>query len=122
MKKTLLIVDDEPGVRLLLEHYFAEDYNVVSKADGDDALSWLSEGNNPQLILTDIEMPHMNGLDLIKEVRARFSGTDIPCLVVSGKSREDYFLNSFKIGANGFVAKPFKAEELKREVDYLLTH
>lgn len=122
MKKTLLIVDDEPGVRLLLEHYFSEDYNVISKEDGDDAMEWLNAGNEPQLILTDIEMPRLNGLELIRKVRNELNKTDLPCLLVSGKSKEEYYLNSFRLGANGFIAKPFSAETVKKEVEYHLSH
>lgn len=118
----MLIVDDEPGVRFLLEHYFSDDFNVVAMEDGDDAITWLTEGNEPQFIITDIEMPRLNGLELVKKIRTELHRTDIPCLVVSGKSKEEHLLNSFKIGANGFISKPFNALELKREVDYLMTH
>ncbi len=118
----MLIVDDEPGVRLLLEHYFSEDFNVVAKEDGDDAIAWLTEGNQPQFIITDIEMPRLNGLELLKKIREHINTINVPCLVVSGKSKEEHLLNSFKLGANGFISKPFNADELKREVDYLMTH
>jgi CheY-like chemotaxis protein len=122
VKKTLLIVDDEPGVRMLLEHYFSEDYNVISKEDGDEAIEWLKQGNEPQLILTDIEMPRVSGLELVKRVRNELNKPNLPCLLVTGKSKEDYYLSSFRIGANGFISKPFSAETVKKEVEYHLAH
>ena len=118
MKKQLLIVDDEIAVRLLLEHYLSEDYDVISKVDGEDAFSWIDSGNKPDLVLADIEMPKLDGFELLIKIREKYSAADIPYLVVSGKSKQDNYLKSYQLGANDYISKPFSASELKKKVDH----
>ncbi len=84
LKKTLLIIDDEPAIRLILEHYFASEYEVVLTANGQEAISWLRQGNMADAIVADYEMPLMNGLDFIRALRALPLHESVPLLMLSG--------------------------------------
>ena len=119
-KKQLLIIDDEPAVCLLLEHYLGDDFEVVTKENGLEACMWLAEGNLPELVLSDIEMPLMDGWEFLRRMRANDETRDVPCVMVSGKSKSLYYIQSHRLGANGFIAKPFTARELENKLGRFL--
>jgi DNA-binding response OmpR family regulator len=104
LKKTLLIVDDEPAIRLILEHYFASEYEVVLTANGQEALDWLHQGNYADAIVADYEMPVLNGLDFIRELRALSAHETVP----------------LKAGADDYLVKPFNPEELEIRIQKVL--
>tara|TARA_R110001592_G_scaffold87708_1_gene258953 strand:+ start:4330 stop:4797 length:468 start_codon:yes stop_codon:yes gene_type:complete len=84
MKKRILILDDEPSTRLLLRHFFSKGYELSIHENGLKGLDWLEKGNNPDLIITDLEMPEMDGFEFINRICSddRFRGIQI--LVTSG--------------------------------------
>ena len=120
MKKTLLVVDDELSIRLLLEHFLGDEYNVVTKDDGQKAFDWILTGNQPDLILADIEMPVLNGFELLDKIRTDNKMKEIPYLVVTGKGKSENYLKSFRHGASDYLQKPFSPEELKTRVHGIL--
>lgn len=120
MKKTLLVVDDEPSIRLILEHYFTSDFNVVLKSNGLEAIQWLEKGNTADAIIADYAMPVMDGLDFIKRLRANSSYHSTPLLMLSGKDETSNKIKCLKQGADDYVVKPFNPEELDLRVRKLL--
>ncbi len=120
MKKTLLIVDDELSIRVLLEHFLGEEYNVVTKEDGSKAFDWLENGNHTDLILADLEMPVLDGFELLVKLRNNKQMQTIPCMVVTGKNKSDNYLKSFRLGASDFLQKPFTPEEIKSRIEIIL--
>jgi CheY-like chemotaxis protein len=117
-KKQLLIVDDEPGVLLVLEHYLAESFDVHTAENGRQAIQWIDDGHVPDLALVDIEMPVMDGYELLRRLRARPDTERMPCLMVSGKNKNLHYLQALRMGADGFIAKPFTAAEIKNKVEH----
>lgn len=120
MKKTLLIVDDEPSICLILEHYFANDFNVVVKENGLEAIQWLEAGNTADAIVADYTMPVMDGLDFIKHVRLHAKHQHTPLVMLSGKEETSNKIKCLKQGADDYVVKPFNPEELDLRVKKLL--
>ncbi len=120
MKKTLLIVDDELSIRLLLEHFLGEEYNVVTTEDGMKAFNWLEKGNHTDLILADLEMPVLDGFELLLKLRSNKITETIPCMVVTGKAKTDNYMKSFRLGASDFLQKPFTPEEIKSRIEIIL--
>ena len=121
MKKTLLIVDDEPSICLILEHYFSQDFNVVLKSNGLEAMEWLEEGNSPDAIVADYAMPLMDGPDFIKQIRASSRHRDVGLIVLSGKDSTSNKIHCLKLGADDYLVKPFNPEELSLRIQNLLT-
>jgi YesN/AraC family two-component response regulator len=119
---TILLVDDEDllreGVREILE---MSDYTVIEARDGEEALS-LFAINNVDLVISDIVMPNMDGVDLVTRLRESFP--DIPILTISGGSRvvsARFGLDSALLsGANDSLTKPFNAKQLLEKVGRLL--
>ena len=120
MKKNLLIVDDEPSIGLILEHYFSQEYKVVVKTNGYEAMKWLQEGNQTDVIVADYEMPFMNGLDFIKQLRASTLYKDIPLVMLSGKDETTNKILCLKQGADDYMVKPFNPEELELRIKKML--
>ena len=112
-KKQLLVVDDEPAIQLILEHYFADDYDVKLTANGREALSWLRAGHPVDVIVADYEMPVMNGLDFVRELRATAAHAHTPLLMLSASDETSKKIQCLKQGADDYLVKPFNPEELE---------
>lgn len=120
MHKTLLIVDDEPSIRLILEHYFHSEFKIILKSNGLEAMEWLELGYMPDAIVADYSMPVMDGLDFIKNVRSHPSHKYTPLVMLSGKDETNHKIKCLKQGADDYVIKPFNPEELSLRVKKLL--
>jgi DNA-binding response OmpR family regulator len=120
MKKTLLIVDDEPSICLILAHYFDTDFEVVLKANGLEAMEWLEQGNSPDAIVADYDMPVMDGPDFIKQIRASSRHRDVALIILSGKDNTTDKIRCLKLGADDYLVKPFNPEELSLRIQNLL--
>jgi DNA-binding response OmpR family regulator len=115
MKKKILVVDDELSICLLLENFLSESYEVVSINNGLEALEWL-EGNLPDLILSDIQMPEMDGYDFLVNVRKRGFTKHTPIIMLSARAESKERIKSYKLGAQDYLTKPFNPEELEELV------
>ncbi len=119
-KKKILIVDDEMAVLKLLEFILKKNYQLIIKKSGFDAISWLDDGNIPDLIISDMEMPYFDGADFIKSIKVSGYYRNIPIIVLSGSdSRENIKLRvSHQI--NALMTKPFNPGVLKETIQTLL--
>jgi CheY-like chemotaxis protein len=84
VKKRILLVDDEVAILKLLEFILKKDYDLVVKNNGFDALTWLDNGNMPDLIISDMEMPYFDGADFVRSLKVSGYFRDIPLIVLSG--------------------------------------
>lgn len=121
MKKTLLVVDDEPAIRLVLQHYFGQDFDVVLKSNGLEAMDWLAASNSPDAIVADYNMPFMDGLAFVQQVRASGLHRDTNLIMLSGKDNTSTKIECLRAGADDFLAKPFNPEELSLRIHKLLS-
>lgn len=112
MNKTILTVDDSSSVRQMVSFTLREaGYDVVEACDGKDALTKLN-GDSIKMIVTDLNMPNMDGIELIKNVRAMASYKFIPIIMLTTESQESKKMEGRKVGATGWIVKPFKPEQL----------
>ena len=109
---TILVIDDESNIQLLLESFLSVDYNVVCKDDGVDALQWL-ENNLPDLIICDIQMPNMDGYQFLEKLRQRDYTKHTPVIMLSGNEASKERIKCYKLGAQDYLTKPFNPEELE---------
>ena len=116
--KKILVADDSAVVRQQLRIVLQQaGYNVVEAFDGEHALELLQR-INVQLILCDVNMPRMNGLELIEQLKLRASLR--PCLMLTIERHEELLERARRAGAMGWIIKPFKAEQLVKAVAKLL--
>lgn len=113
-KEKILIVDDEIGLRNLIQLYLQEkEYEVQSVGTGMECLELVKRAE-PDLILLDIEMPYMNGFEVCKEIR-KFSS--LPILFVSCKKSSEDRVEGIQIGADDYITKPFDFHELEARIE-----
>ncbi|HOG18835.1 MAG TPA: response regulator [Salinivirgaceae bacterium] len=112
MEKKILIVDDSESIRELVSFTLENAGHEVTKAvDGDDALKYL-DGRKYDLIITDLHMPNLNGIELIKKVRAIEEYKFIPILFLTTESQTAKKMEARDAGATGWIVKPFVPEKL----------
>jgi len=112
-KGNILVVDDEPQItRVLKTTLSAQGYGVRAASDGEDALFQMKSWT-PDLIITDLRMPHMDGLELCRRVR---SESPLPIIVLSVKGEEDIKVQALDAGADDYIQKPFSTHELLARV------
>nr|MDA3930806.1 response regulator [Prolixibacteraceae bacterium] len=116
----ILIVDDKPSISDLIVQFLKNSYEIETKLDGLEALTWLQEGNIPDLILTDLQMPNVDGIELIKKVKESGYFSDIPIIVLSSKDSSKDRIECLKLGAEDYLMKPFNPEELLIRIEKVL--
>jgi DNA-binding response OmpR family regulator len=105
---------------MLLENYLQKKYDVTTLENGEDGLHWLQDGNLPDLIVADIQMPKVDGYEFIKNVRASGYFKDIPMIMLSARESSTDKVKALKMGANDYMVKPFNPEELEVRIELLL--
>lgn len=118
MNMTILVVDDSGTMRLMFKQYLnkAGFSNIVMAVDGKDAISKLEQGHNIDLIISDWNMPNMDGLELLKWTRSVPSLKDIPFIMATAQGDKTQQNRVMEHGGNGHIAKPFDSEELKAKI------
>ncbi|HUA33849.1 MAG TPA: sigma-54 dependent transcriptional regulator [Candidatus Binataceae bacterium] len=115
----LVVVDDEKNIRDALHHLFeSRKYEVLTAASGSEALSVLNRAGGADLVLSDWRMAEMNGLELLKEIKARFPRTIVILMTAYGTIQNA--VAAMKAGAYDYVTKPFSLDEIEHAVDRAL--
>ena len=113
MEYRLLIVDDEEGIRWLLKDYFEiQEYQVLTADTGEEAVR-LALGEQPDLILLDISLPDIDGLEVCRQIREK---VNCPILFLTARVEEQDRINGFLMGGDDYIVKPFSIEELGARV------
>ncbi|WP_417608089.1 response regulator [Owenweeksia hongkongensis] len=118
--KQVLIIDDEPIMRKLLQQILKDKYEVILKENGREALEWMYSGNIPDLVVADLNMPEIDGFEYIEKVRESGFFNDVPLIVLSGEESSAERIKCLKLGANDYLIKPFNPEELGLRIDNLI--
>jgi two-component system, chemotaxis family, chemotaxis protein CheY len=120
MDKTIMTVDDSASIRQMVSFTLRESgYQVIEAVDGRDALSKLN-GTQIHMLLTDLNMPNMDGIELIRNVRANSSFRFIPIIMLTTESQAEKKQEGKTAGATGWIVKPFKPEQLLAVVKKVL--
>ena len=119
MSKTILVVEDTVDTRELLHLYLTkEEFKVITAADGGEGL-YRTKSDHPDLIITDINMPNLSGLEMIKQIREEPEVARIPVIALTAYGK-DFSEQATSAGANDTMQKPFDFEELVALVKSLL--
>jgi CheY-like chemotaxis protein len=121
MYKTLLAMDDDLGSRSLLKFLFKDEYRLKICSDGLEAIEWLEQGNNPQIIISDMLMPEIHGLDFLRFIRNSALYQNIPLIFLSGLDDDEIIDYAYQEGASLYLKKPYNPFHLKNQVANLLT-
>ena len=113
----ILIVDDDPDIRNILNLLLRRDYETAEAANGADALAYLEKNRETDLVILDVMMPEMDGIETCEKIRA-FS--NVPILFLTAKSAERDRIKAYQSGGDDFLSKPFSQPELLAKVKSLL--
>lgn len=119
-KKSILVIEDHDSIRLLLKRFLEKRFDVICKNDGFDGLAWLSYGNMPDLIILDMSMPRLSGIDFLNNIRTSGLFREIPVLVVSAEEDNKIIQKCRDLGIEGFIPKPFNPIQLDEKIDAIL--
>ena len=122
----ILVIDDEPFMRKLILRvlYELEIQNVAEAADGAEALVKVEDSmNSLDLIICDLEMPNMDGIEFVKRLREMpgFPNADIPVLIVTGHSEAESVRGAVEVGIHGYLVKPISKQTLEARIISALT-
>ena len=112
----VLVVDDNADLRSYIEGLLSAAYDVVTASDGRQALEAVRNGM-PDLVVSDVMMPHLDGIGLVKALRAEPATASLPVILVSARVGEESAVEGLDAGADDYVAKPFTARELLARVN-----
>lgn len=122
MRKRVLIVEDDFFVRTLLNFLLKEQFEVVSVENGHRGLIWMDKGNLPDLILSDIDMPQLDGFDLLGHLRRSGYYRDIPVIMLTGFDDEQTKAKCLSAGATNCLTKPFNPPDLLEAINSVLNN
>ena len=113
-KPAILICDDERGTRESLKLILKDRYDLSFAENGVAALSMLTAGNAPALLILDIKMPKMHGLEILKRIKAE--KPKLPVMIVSGYQSTEIAKEALKAGACDYIPKPFESKQILKAV------
>ena len=119
MNKVLVIEDDAP-LCWLLERILRGKYEVIIMNNGLEAWSWLLDGNNCDLIISDVKMPSLDGIELLENLSNSGLFRNIPVIMLSGF--EDSQKQCLELGAFAYLVKPFEPQKFLSEVNRAIAH
>lgn len=113
--KKILICDDEEGIRESLKLILGDHYDLILTDNGEQCLQCLENNRNIGLVLLDIKMPKVNGLEILKAVKEKYPDLDV--VIVTGYKSVDTASEASSLGASGYIVKPFKSDEILETVN-----
>src|SRR5690554_2469221 len=103
----VLVVEDEPDIRELMSYHLTKEGYVVLQAEhGREALQIL-KAEQPQLVLLDLMLPELSGIEVLKTIRYTWAMTDLPVIIVSARTDESDIIMGLELGADNYLSKPF---------------
>jgi PAS domain S-box-containing protein len=114
-KPYILFVEDEAVVRNHLAQALSDEFVVETAADGEEALKAVLR-RRPDLVVTDLLMPVLSGIELVRTLRETPSTAGIPILMISGRAPDELRLQGFEVGADAYLAKPYSEKELRLRI------
>jgi signal transduction histidine kinase/CheY-like chemotaxis protein/AraC-like DNA-binding protein/sugar lactone lactonase YvrE len=118
-KPLVLLVDDDPEILELLRDFLKTDYNIITASNGLEAYG-IVISDKPDLIVSDVMMPEMDGIELCSKLRENFDTSHLPMILLTAKSEIEDRIAGLKAGADSYIPKPFHPEHLRVRIEKLL--
>lgn len=119
LRKKLLIVEDEARIREIIKHYLSE-YTLLEAENGKDAIKIINENQDIDLVITDVNMPIMDGFELCRVIKQFQQTRHIPVILCTVRNTREDIITALKVGANDYIIKPFNRVSVVEKVRILL--
>ena len=117
----VLVADDEPHIGRIIKMKLEQGpFRVTLAYDGREALETLEREEDIELVLLDLMMPHLSGLDVLARMRSNEKLKDLPCIILTAAGQEAQHQKAIELGANDFLTKPFRPRALSARLRALL--
>jgi DNA-binding response OmpR family regulator len=116
----ILIVEDDLYMQAILKEFLSATYEIEILQDGMEALAFMQSGNVPDLIISDLNTPKLNGFELITQVKVSDFFKAIPIIILSGEDSSEKRIKCLDSGADDFIVKPFNPAELEARIRVVL--
>lgn len=120
-KYRILIVEDEEEIRQYMKNELSPDYKIQCSSNGKEAFELILK-NKPDLIISDVMMPEMDGITLSRKLKKNINVNHIPIILLTAKSKTEDQLEGLEIGADAYIVKPFNTEILKQTINNLISN
>jgi len=118
--KILVVDDDSDAMEFLVKGLLRNGYEVVSACDGEEALAKIKT-DDPDVILLDLVMPKLNGVEVLREVRRKFNDKWRPVIIVSAKTELESFKQCYGLDADHYLTKPCNMDNILRGIETMLS-
>jgi CheY-like chemotaxis protein len=115
-KATILVVDDNTDARLFLQRSLDDEYHVLVAANGKEALRTLAGKDNISIIVSDVMMPEMDGIEFFREIKSNINYSHIPVILLTAKSSEENIVAGLEEGVADYITKPFSLAVLRLRI------
>ena len=115
-KEKILVVEDDYDLRKYLKYILSNDYIVYEAANGEKGLE-IAQQKIPDIIITDVMMPEMNGIEMCKKIKKNTLISHIPVLMLTAKTGDEFYNKGLKVGAWDYIAKPFNSQQLLQKIN-----
>jgi DNA-binding response OmpR family regulator len=116
----LIIIEDDLAIKTLLCTVLEYNFKVTAFENGMDALSSLQKGDIPDIIISDLNTPELNGYDLLTQLKASNYFRAIPVIILSGEEGSETRIKCLEAGADDYIVKPFNPRELEVRINVIL--
>jgi signal transduction histidine kinase/DNA-binding response OmpR family regulator/ligand-binding sensor domain-containing protein len=118
-KEKILVVEDDYDLRKYLKYILTNDYIVYEAANGEEGLE-IAQKKIPDIIITDVMMPEMNGIEMCKKIKKNTLISHIPVLMLTAKTGDEFYNKGLKVGAWDYIAKPFNSQQLLQKINNII--
>lgn len=117
----VMIIEDAVPIQLIIQFSLKEKFRVVMFKSGTEGLAYLHKGNLPDIIISDLNIPGVGGLELLKQIKASGLFSAIPVLILSAEDSTEVRINCLEAGADDYMIKPFNPRELEARIRIILS-
>ncbi len=116
----ILIIEDDNYMQLIMKRFLGKAYEIEICPSALDALTFLQNGNIPDLVISDLNTPNLSGLDFVQQISSSDFFKSIPVIIVSGEDSSEVRIRCLNRGADDFIVKPFNPAELEARIRAIL--
>jgi len=117
---TILVVEDNTDARFFLQRSLEDEYRILTAANGKEALSLLAKDSSMSIIISDVMMPVMDGMELVRHIRKNIRYSHIPVILLTAKSSEEDIISGLKEGVADYLTKPYSLAVLRMRIKKIL--
>jgi DNA-binding response OmpR family regulator len=115
-RKRILVVEDQDDVAKMIARFLGDEFDITIANNGLDGLALASQEPRPDLVITDVMMPKLDGVTMVRRLREKESARKTPVIFLTAKSDPMDIIAGIQVGARHYITKPFQFDELKKKV------